>query len=301
MRSLRSSRALLVGAALALAPTLFAACAASREDLVDEKLEIAPVALEVPDGPEAIAEGRRLYLSRGCVDCHEEELSGKLMIDDPFVGRVAGSNLTPGEGSAVRGYTAADFERALRHGVRPDGTPLVVMPSQEYYWLSDAEVGALIAYIRSAPPVDEVHPEPEIRCVGRALHAFGAIPLVPAKIIDHDAPRPDVPVESATAENGERLARMTCAGCHGASFSGGPIPGVTGGAVPTNLTPDLETGLGRWTEADFLRAMREGKRPDGSAIDPSMPWQGFRHMTDDELQGLWAFLRTLPPLDEGNR
>ena len=59
-----------------------------------------------------------------------------------------------------------------------------------------------------------------------------------------------------------------------------------------NLTP---TGVGAWSEADFLRAMREGKRPDGSATDEFMPWRTFAQMTDIELQAIWQYLKTLPP------
>ncbi len=63
-----------------------------------------------------------------------------------------------------------------------------------------------------------------------------------------------------------------------------------------NLTPDPETGLGPWSQDEFFRALREGKRPDGSSIDPVMPWRNTAEMTDLELGAIWAYLRSLPPV-----
>jgi cytochrome c553 len=91
-----------------------------------------------------------------------------------------------------------------------------------------------------------------------------------------------------------------CTGCHGERFSGGPIPGAPPDWKPAaNLTP---TGLGHYTEADFVRALRDGVRPGGARIDPSMPVERVtRHMNDVELAALWAYLRTVPPRPYGGR
>jgi hypothetical protein len=70
---------------------------------------------------------------------------------------------------------------------------------------------------------------------------------------------------------------------------------------PANLTPDVATGLGQWSEADFLRVFREGKRPDGSEIKPPMPWQAMGHMTDNELKAIWLYLQSVPAKPYGNR
>jgi hypothetical protein len=77
------------------------------------------------------------------------------------------------------------------------------------------------------------------------------------------------------------------------------VPGAPRGTVPaSNLTP---TGLGDWSEADFLRAMRSGRRPDGSLIDPAMPWQYYAQMSDLELRAIWQFLGVVPPRPSGNQ
>ena len=70
--------------------------------------------------------------------------------------------------------------------------------------------------------------------------------------------------------------------------------------IVANLTPH-QSGLQSWTEADFVRALREGVRKDGSAISPMMPWQAYAQMNDTELAALWAYLRTIPPVDKGVR
>src|SRR5581483_11641629 len=103
------------------------------------------------------------------------------------------------------------------------------------------------------------------------------------------APQPDV-----TPAYGEYLATISgCARCHGPGYSGGRVPGAPPNSVPaSNLTP---TGLGDWSEADFLRTMRTGRTPDGHVLNPSMPWQYFAQMTDLELAALWQFVEVLPP------
>lgn len=91
-------------------------------------------------------------------------------------------------------------------------------------------------------------------------------------------------------------------GCHGPTLSGGPIPGAPPDWPPArNITPDEATGIGGWTEADFVRAMREGKRPDGSSIAEVMPWRAYAAMRDDDLKALWLFLRAAAPKSFGGR
>ncbi|MGA0061228.1 MAG: c-type cytochrome, partial [Planctomycetota bacterium] len=88
------------------------------------------------------------------MDCHAPDLGGRLVIDDPMVGRVAGPNLTRGAGGLGGDYTDADFVRAIRHGVARDGRALVLMPSLDYQGLSDEDLGAMIAYVKTVAPVD---------------------------------------------------------------------------------------------------------------------------------------------------
>ncbi|HEX7117913.1 MAG TPA: cytochrome c [Longimicrobiales bacterium] len=263
---------------------------------------ITPVAIAVPDDSAGRARGRHVAVAIAkCVDCHATDLGGKVLIDDPGFGRFPATNLTSGEGGIGAAYTDEDLVRAIRHGVRPDGTPLVFMPSHELYHLSDADLGALIAYLRSVPPVDRTLPERRIGPVARMLFVAGRLDvLLPAAMIDHDAPRSAPAPPAPTPEYGAYLALAGgCIGCHGTGLSGGPIPGTPPDFPPaTNLTP---AGIGEWTEQDFFTALREGRRPDGSAIDPRMPWPYTAQMTDDEIRALWRFLRSVPPRETGNR
>jgi mono/diheme cytochrome c family protein len=103
-----------------------------------------------------------------------------------------------------------------------------------------------------------------------------------------------------SAEYGQYLARNAgCPSCHGPGLSGGKIPGTPPEWKPAaNITP---TGIGAWSLDDFKRALREGKRPNGTPIDSIMPWKASGHMTDDEIASVYAFLRTVPAREFGNR
>jgi mono/diheme cytochrome c family protein len=257
--------------------------------------------LVVPSDEATIERGHHLFVTRGCVDCHAHDLGGELIVDDPLAGRISGTNLTRGAGGVADRYTDAAWATAIRHGIRPDGKPLLFMPSYEYYPLSDEDVAALIAYIKSIDPVDRETPRHRVGPLGRALYLAGQMPLVSAEMIDHSAVRPPAPPEGATIEYGGYLA-TGCIGCHGPGYSGGRIPGTPPSfPIVTNITPDEETGIGRWTENDFFRALRDGVRPDGSELDPFMPVQNTRVMTDDEIRALWLYLQTVPPKPAGGR
>ena len=136
---------------------------------LEERYQVSPAPVTVPTDPAAIAEGERLYLARGCIDCHDRDAGGKVMIDDA-PGRIVGANLT----KTVREYEDIDLVRAIRHGVARDGRPLIMMPSAEYYFLPDVEVGALIAYLRTLPEVERDLPSQELRLLGSVLHVTGA-------------------------------------------------------------------------------------------------------------------------------
>lgn len=245
--------------------------------------------------------GERIVRTRGCMDCHGEDMGGAAVLDDPMVGTLWGSNLTSGEGGVANDYQERDWVRAIRHGVGPDGRPLVFMPSHEFWVMSDPDVAAMIAYIEQLPPVSRVTPAAKAGPLARILFLTGKMPLVPAELVDHNAARPEAPVAAATAEYGAYLA-SGCIGCHGNTMSGGPVPGAPPGfGVPGNLTPNPESGLGSWTEADFIRAMREGISRDGRELDPTMPVQFTREFNDMELTAMWKYLRTLDPKPFGQR
>lgn len=261
-------------------------------------LDVTPLRMTVAES--SVDVGAHIARVRGCVDCHGEDGSGREFINDPAVGVLWASNLTSGEGG-IAGYGEADWDRAVRHGVNLEGKPLIFMPSQEFWSLSDEDLAALIAYYRSLPSVDAVRPGPRVGPLGRALHLAGQLPLVSARLVDHLAERPEAPPVGASAEYGAYLA-TGCTGCHGEGFSGGRIPGGDPGWPPaSNLTPDPGTGIGSWSLADLSTALREGVRPDGSMLDPAMPIAATRHLTDTELEALYAFLMSLDPVPFGDR
>ena len=244
-----------------------------------------------PTSEEVLARGAHVATVRGCLDCHRPNAAGGLFADAMPVMRLVPPNISPG--GVTKSYTDADWERAIRHGVRPDGRGIPFMPSIDNAHLSDDDLGALIAYMRSLPPAADAHEPTSIGPLGRVLFVMGELPYLHAELIDHTAPDRPAPTPGPTAEYGAYLAEA-CAGCHGSRLSGGPIPGVPPDwPEAANLTPHA-SGLGGWTEAQFTTALTTGVRPDGRQIDPQhMPWKQFSKLTADEVQALWLHLRTI--------
>lgn len=259
--------------------------------------EIRPIT--IPADSVSLARGRQLARAIGkCADCHGEDLGGGTVIDDPAMGLVTAPNLTGGGIGANR--SDAELAHALRHGVNPKGVKLMIMPSYEYAHFSEADLAALIAYVRSVPPVTRERPPIKLGPVARGLIAFGAMPVFDADRIDHSMQPPAAPAEGPTAEYGAYLARVGgCQGCHGEGFSGGKIPtGDPSWPPASNLTP---SGIGHYSEADFTTLLRTGKRPGGTEVGSAMPTKWTREMTDLEIKAVWEFLRTVPPREFGNR
>lgn len=260
-------------------------------------VDVRPV--PVGTSAEILAHGRHLAITRGCADCHDANFAGRAVVDDPAVGRLHAPNITRGSGGLPAGYTDADFVRAIRHGLASDGRALVLMPSLDYEGMSDEDLGAMIAYLKSVPPVDRERGPVSLGPIGRMLVVKGEIKLA-AEHIDHAAVRPVSMTPEITPAYGKYLA-ASCIGCHHPNFSGGPIAGGPPDWPPaTNLTPGAGGAVTNWTEADFLAALRTQKRPDGSSLSPVMP-AAFGQMTDLELKAIWAYLRTLEPLAAGTR
>lgn len=250
----------------------------------------------------SIARGRHLAIAIAkCVDCHGADLGGQLAVDAGPIGQLIAPNITSGAGGVLSALSDAELVRAIRHGVRPDGTPLRFMPTTSFNILSDEDVAAIVAYLRAAPPVDRPTRGSVVRPLGRLLYVAGQLPLMnESELVPHDGITRRTPPAGATAEYGAYLATVGgCTGCHGPGLSGGHVPGTPPSFKPAaNLTP---TGIGQWSEQDFVTALREGKRPDGSVIDPFMPVKYTAQMTDDELRALYAHLRTVPPRETGTR
>jgi mono/diheme cytochrome c family protein len=248
--------------------------------------------VEISADPESIERGRHIaHNVSACVECHKQDLGGQVLPEGevPPGSTLAASNLTSGEGGIGATYSDEDWVRALLHAVGPDRLPLIFMPSHDYHF-TERELGSLIAYLKSLPPVNRPLPQPQIGLLMRVLTYAEGFPLVPAELIDHDEPRlaaAPPPEQLSPVEQGRRLVSAgACVACHTADFAGGGGP-PPGGA---NITP---AGLKGWTEADFIRVIRERVRPDGRELLPQMP-ASYAGMSDDELKAIWAFLQTVP-------
>lgn len=258
--------------------------------------------LALPTDPASLADGKRIFQFRGCEACHGEQLEGLVYLDNPAIGQVITPNLTTGAGGIGAQRTDADLVRSIRHGIRPDGTPLLFMPSTEFYFLSDQDLGRAIAYIRNVPPIDNEMPPSQLSVTGRiVMNITKEITFLPAELISHDAPRPVAPTPGITIEYGEYLSG-SCKVCHGLTLSGGEIPGFPPEwpSAP-NLTAGEGSRLPAWGEEGFIQIIKTGQK-HGRAINPEyMPWESYRHMTEDELRAVYLYLQSLPPKPFGNR
>jgi cytochrome c553 len=207
----------------------------------------------------AVARGRRLATVRGCAGCHGFGLAGRVELDNPLIGRLAGPNLTRGGRGAE--LTDADWERAVRHGVRRDGTPLFVMPAGEHNGMSDEDLGAIAptrAACRAPRPAAAVAAGPVLR----AMQASGQVNVYSAAEIDHRRPHPARVAAEPTAAYGAYLATM-CTGCHGQRFGGGkiPAPRPTGSPPPTSPPPASATTPRPTSPAPCARAAAPAAPP----------------------------------------
>lgn len=233
-----------------------------------------------------------------CNGCHADDFGGAVLLDNPLIGYFAAPNLTAGQGSVTQGYTTSDWDHAVRHGIRHN-LETSAMPSNEFVNLSDRELSDIVAYIQSRPPVDRTIGPVRLGPVFAFVAALDRDDNFLAFTIDHQKPHVrEPPGEVPTGDLGRHIAQA-CSTCHGATFSGGKLAADPAMPEVANLTPH-ETGLKGWTEADFIRALREGKHKDGTPMADQMPWRAYGQMNDIELKALWAFFRTLPPKEKGN-
>ena len=264
----------------------------ARYDVPDRDLAISTVYASVE-------RGEHLVRSVGaCVLCHGSDLGGGVYADMGPVGVVAGPNLTRGRGGLATTFELADWVRAIRYGVRRDGTSLIMMPSEEFTNMSDEDVSSIVAYLEQAPPVDREVSKTTFRPVGRALLATGRLEILAAPKTKHQHTITHLPTKSGR-EYGRYLADVSgCHGCHGDGLSGGQVAGPPGLPPASNLTP---AGLAKWTEEDFFRAIRQGRKLDGTPLNDFMPWRVYAAMTDDELNALWTYLASVEAKPFGNK
>ena len=291
MASLRSwGTRILIGTAAAVVLATAAVWALSERALRAD-YRVTADSPQVPTDSAAVDRGRHLARSvLACTECHGGDLGGAVAVEAQPVATFVGPNLTPGEGSVIRDYSVGDWVRALRHGIGPDGDPLLLMPSGDYYWLGESDLGALIAYLRSLEPVDRDPGPTRVGPLGRLFLALGRLPVREAEEIPHGRDPAAAPEPGPGPAYGMYLARISgCVGCHGSDLRGGPVPGAPP-EIPR--APDItRRALQAWSRDDFARALREGVRPDSTPISPFMPWEQYAGMTETEIKALWAFLQ----------
>ena len=247
----------------------------------------------IPVDAESINRGQRLVIAR-CAGCHGENLAGTNLFQDPTLGAISTANLTAGRGTGGVSLQEADYIRAIRHGIDHTGRPILTMPSDSFYYISDLELGEMIAFLKSSHSVENNLPETQIKPLGMVLIGAGAFgDLIAAEKIDHQAARPASVEPGVTAAYGDYLVRSgQCRTCHGPNLTGGKDPDPNAPPAP-DLTRSGE--LSSWNEASFIQAFRTGRTPAGRQMNQFMPWKYIAQMTDDELRAMWLYLHSLPP------
>jgi len=242
---------------------------------------------KVAGTPEQIERGRYL-VSFSCGGCHSQKqdfnppLSGgtDMSVDIPIpIGAVIVGNLTPD--GPLKDYTDAQLFRTIRHGVNRDGKKLAFMSNLTIREFSDADIEAVIAYLRSQPPAN--HPErggDRLNFIAMVMFGAGMFPAYQPGERSIAAPP-----AGATPEYGRYVATLgDCRGCHGGDMTGGP-PGP--GPVGPNPRPYV-SGL---TFDQFRQMLRTGVRPNSIKLAALMPWQAAARMTDDDLLAIYTYLR----------
>ena len=244
---------------------------------------VEPAELEIPSDSASLAHGAYLTRIHGCADCHKKDLSGQVFLDIPPF-RATAANLTSGKGGIGGSYSATDFDRAIRHGIKKDGRPVVVMPSAAFHNMSDADIAALIGYLKALPAVNNELPPSEIRAPARIM---AAAMFDPAMEVRTEPARADAPARGPTAEYGAYLASVTCAYCHGSDLRGLAKPPIQGSPP----APDLIAAATSWSSAQFKQTLRSGVRPNGVKLNAEyMPFNLTAAMEESDLDALYAHL-----------
>jgi mono/diheme cytochrome c family protein len=276
--------------------------------------EPGKIELEVEVTPERVVRGKHTA-EMLCIGCHLDNetgtLAGKWMPDVPAqFGTAHSANITGDPETGIATWTDGEIAYLLRTGVRRDGryTPpwMVKLPN-----LADEDLKDVIAFLRSDDPlVKPVHAkrplgQPSLLTKVLAHTVFKPIPYPAAPI-----PLPD-PADQVAQGKYLVNARAMCFSCHSLDFAkndeavpersvgylggGNAMPDMNGRIVKTsNITPDPETGIGKWSEDEFVRLLRFGVRPDATVI--VYPMQPFPELSDAEARAIYAYLRTVPPI-----
>lgn len=268
--------------ALALVVLLLLAAGAVyavSEHKMSRTYEVDVEPIEVPADSASIAEGERLARIYGCYNgCHGEAAEGGLFFDEPMMGTVKAPDLTRVAGT----LSAEELVGVIRYGVRPDGSSVFVMPSVEFYHLTDDDVASIIAFLRSLPESDGPATSVRFGPMGRVLFAVGEFAPAATKI-DPEAPRLDPGDRSDPMALGEHLAFTACAECHGTDLAGQEHP--------AGATPNLAIAAA-YSPDEFETLLRTGTPRDGRDLRlmDDMSRKRFQHLTDTEIEALHTYL-----------
>jgi mono/diheme cytochrome c family protein len=253
--------------------------------------------LRVAGTPEQIARGDYL-VNLSCIGCHsavgpdgnpsgEHPLSGGWNLSEGegfgFIGAMIAENLTPGGKLAT--YSDGELFRVIRAGISKDGRRLGIMGLMASTELSDEDTQAIIAYLRSLPPVENsARTGDYMSFLGLLMNGAGMFGT-PAKYVASI----DAPPQGVSAAYGKYVATFgDCRGCHGSDMTGAPASSISA-AVP-NPRPLVSS----MTLEQFVTTMRTGVKPSGDPFPVTMPWQNASKMTDDDLAALYTYLTTQP-------
>ena len=262
---------------LALMVLVYAYVASSR--IIDRTYDVPLVAFEIPSDPALLADGQRLAFLWGCLGgCHGEEGGGTLMFEQPLIGRIRAPNIT----TILPDYTDAELERLIRRGVKRDGRSAFVMPSRFLTHLDDAQLGSIIAHVRSLPQKkDQFKGGVKFGPMGRVFLALGEF-QPSAEEVDAETPRSTYPDSTDEAGLGKYWATIACSECHGQDLRGGD----------DGFSPSLEVVSTAYSPADFELLMRTGIAIGGRkpGLMSEVARDNFRHFAPREVAGLYTYL-----------
>jgi cytochrome c553 len=250
--------------------------------------------LTVDGTPEQIARGEYL-VNIACVGCHsqvgpdgrptgEHPLSGGWNIAEAegfgFIGDMVTENLTPG--GKLGSYSDGELFRVLRYNIDKQGQELGMMSFLPYRELSNDDTEAIIAYLRSLPPV------PTTGVTGDKMNFLGAVMSGAGLFGETPPPAPSIvnaPPQGVNAEYGKYVATFgECRGCHGTDMTG------TEATAVSPAIPNPRVFVSAITLEEFIQTMRTGVRPNGTAFSPAMPWENASKMTGEDLAALYLYL-----------
>jgi mono/diheme cytochrome c family protein len=274
-RRVRNLALVLLALVAVSAGALYAASARK----ISRRYEVAVpnFAQPIPHDSVSLAEGERLAHIRGCTGCHARDLGGDIFFSEPWVVTAIAPNLT--QIAAQR--TDAELELAIRHGLRPDGTPLFGMPSEMFRVLTDGDVARIIAYVRSVPVSPRDPGRSSFGPLGRIALLSGDVQ--PARYYIETERIPAAP-DSAALRTGHYVAWSSCTECHGGELKGDGMG-----------SPALGPLARAYSAEEFAAFLRSGISRDGRELRlmTDMVKSRFKYLRADEVASLHGYLRTL--------